>query len=113
MTTAPAACSACHVLYANDRDPSHSAQIAANGNTGHSISSDPTISKTESGHPLQHTFTKAIPSSQCMTCHIHPGTNMVTTYYGFTWWDNEADGKDVPRAAARPQHERAARRLHA
>ena len=24
---------------------------------------------------------------------MHPGTNMVTTYYGYTWWDNETDGK--------------------
>ena len=28
-----------------------------------------------------------------MTCHMHPGTNMVTTYLGQTWWDNESDGK--------------------
>ena len=88
-------CSACHVLYANDRDPSHSGAIAQHGNTGHSISPDPTISHTESAHPLEHVFTKMIPSSQCMTCHIHPGTNMVTTYYGFTWWDNEADGEKM------------------
>jgi hypothetical protein len=25
-------------------------------------------------------------------CHIHPGTNMVATYFGYTWWDNEMDG---------------------
>jgi hypothetical protein len=88
-------CSACHVLYANDRDPSHGEQTSAFGNMGRSISSDPTIDKNESGHPLQHVFTKQIPSSQCMTCHIHPGTNMVTTYYGYTWWDNEADGEKM------------------
>jgi len=28
-----------------------------------------------------------------MVCHIHPGTNMVATYFGYTWWDNEMDGK--------------------
>ena len=28
-----------------------------------------------------------------MTCHMHPGTNMVATYLGQTWWDNESDGK--------------------
>ena len=88
-------CSGCHVMYANDRDPVHSGEIAKYGNTGHSISADPAINKDESGHPLTHTFTKMIPSSQCMTCHIHPGTNMVTSYYGFTWWDNEADGKKM------------------
>src|SRR5688500_3956717 len=30
-----------------------------------------------------------------MTCHMHPGTNMVATYLGYTWWDNEADGKHM------------------
>jgi hypothetical protein len=24
---------------------------------------------------------------------MHPGTNMVATYLGQTWWDNESDGK--------------------
>ena len=28
-----------------------------------------------------------------MTCHMHPGTSMVATYMGYTWWDNEADGQ--------------------
>ncbi len=86
-------CSGCHVLYANDRDPQHSAALAAFGNTGRSRTNDPTINKDQSGHPLEHAFVKNIPSSQCMVCHVHPGTNMVTTYYGVTWWDNEADGK--------------------
>jgi hypothetical protein len=27
-----------------------------------------------------------------MVCHIHPGTNMVASYFGYTWWDNEVDG---------------------
>jgi hypothetical protein len=88
-------CSACHVLYANDRDSTHGEQTSPQGNTGRSISNDVTVNKQESGHPLQHVFTKMIPSSQCMTCHMHPGTNMVTTYYGFTWWDNEADGEKM------------------
>jgi hypothetical protein len=85
-------CSACHVIYANDRDASHSGSYSRFGHSGLSASADPTISKTESGHPIRHTFTRSIPSSQCMICHIHPGTNMVTTYFGLTWWDNEIDG---------------------
>jgi hypothetical protein len=85
-------CTACHVIYANDRDSEHSGHYASFGNTGRTTSSDPTIPKNESGHPLRHEFTRAIPSSQCITCHIHPGTNMVATYYGMTWWDNEMDG---------------------
>jgi hypothetical protein len=85
-------CTACHVVYANDRDPSHSGSYAQFGHSGFSASSDPTIPKNESGHPIKHVFTRSIPSSQCMVCHIHPGTNMLTTYFGLTWWDNEIDG---------------------
>jgi hypothetical protein len=85
-------CTACHVVYANDRSGEHSAQYAPFGNRGFSASKDPTIPREESGHPIRHEFTRSIPSSQCMVCHIHPGTNMVTTYFGYTWWDNESDG---------------------
>jgi hypothetical protein len=86
-------CTACHVIYANDRSPEHSGPYASFGHLGESASTDPTIAKNESGHPIRHTFTRSIPSSQCMVCHIHPGTNMETTYFGYTWWDNEADGE--------------------
>ena len=88
-------CTACHVVYANDRSPAHSAQYAQYGNAGRTITVDPTIDpeRKEPGHPIRHSFTRSIPSSQCMTCHMHPGTNMVTTYYGYTWWENETDGK--------------------
>ena len=57
-----------------------------------SQSSDAMIPKNESGHPIQHVLTTSVPTSQCMTCHMHPGTNMVATYQGLTWWDNETDG---------------------
>lgn len=85
-------CSACHVIYANDREPSHSAIYNAAGNLGRSQTADPNISKDESGHPIKHQFTSQIPTSQCMVCHMHPGTNMVASYLGLTWWDNETDG---------------------
>lgn len=86
-------CSACHVIYANDRDPSHSGPYAQYGHSGFSVSLDPTIPRKEPSHPIKHAFTRAIPSSQCMVCHVHPGTNMVTTYFGLTWWDNEIDAE--------------------
>jgi hypothetical protein len=86
-------CSACHVIYANDRDPAHSASYATFGHSGTSATVDPTIDKSQSGHPIKHSFTRSIPSSQCMVCHMHPGTNMLTTYFGLTWWDNEIDGE--------------------
>jgi hypothetical protein len=99
-------CTACHVIFANDNDPSHSGAYATFGHSGFSASSDPTIPKTESGHPIRHVFTLSIPSSQCMICHIHPGTNMVTTYFGLTWWDNEMDGdKMYPKEQRNPSEE--------
>ena len=96
-------CSACHVIYANDRSPDHSGHYAPAGNLGQSATADPTIPQNESGHPIKHAFTRSIPSSQCMVCHIHPGTNMVATYFGYTWWDNEVDGdKMYPKQQRHP-----------
>jgi hypothetical protein len=99
-------CSACHVIYANDRDPTHSGPYAPFGHLAFSASIDPTIPKKEFGHPIRHAFTRAIPSSQCMICHVHPGTNMVTTYFGLTWWDNEIDSdKMYPARQHNPTEE--------
>src|SRR5688500_12622634 len=85
-------CTACHVIYANDRSALHSAGYASAGNRGQSQTADPTIPKDESGHPIRHQFTSQIPTAQCMVCHMHPGENMVASYMGLTWWDNETDG---------------------
>ncbi len=99
-------CSACHVIYANDRSSEHSGHYAIHGNLGQSATVDPTIPKNESGHPIKHEFTRSIPSSQCIVCHIHPGTNMVATYFGYTWWDNEIDGdKMYPKQQRHPSPE--------
>jgi hypothetical protein len=84
-------CSACHVVYANDRDPLHSASYAAFGNDGKSQSADPTIPKNEKGHPLTHQFTRAVPTSQCMSCHMHQPNSFVNTYLGYIMWDVESD----------------------
>jgi hypothetical protein len=84
-------CAGCHVVYANDRDKSHSGIYAQYGNEGRTITADPTISKVETGHPLRHEFTRSIPSSQCMVCHMHQPNIFVNSFYGFTMWDYEAD----------------------
>jgi LVIVD repeat-containing protein len=84
-------CTSCHVIYANDRSPVHAGPYAPAGNMGRSQTSDPKIPKDESGHPIKHELTRAIPTSQCIVCHMHPGTNVETTYLGYTWWDNESD----------------------
>src|SRR4029079_3677397 len=86
-------CTACHVIYANDRSAVHSGPYAKFGNAGLSANPDPMIRKNEPGHPIAHRFTTAIPTSQCIVCHIHPGTNVVNSYLGFMWWDNETDGE--------------------
>ena len=86
-------CSACHVVYANDRDPLHSGPYAAAGNAGQSQTADPTIPKGEKGHPIRHQFTRAVPTSQCMSCHMHQPNSFVNTYLGYTMWDYETDAK--------------------
>ena len=69
-------CSACHVVYANDRSPHNSGWWSKYGHQGLSFSKDPTIPKNERGHPIQHVFTRAIPSAQCMNCHMHQGNSL-------------------------------------
>ena len=84
-------CSGCHVVYANDRDEKHSGPYAKAGNTGESRSIDPVIPKHESGHPLTHRFTRSIPTSQCMVCHMHQPNVFVNSFMGYTMWDYESD----------------------
>ena len=86
-------CTACHVVYANDRSPITAGPFAKFGNKGMSANPDPMIPKNESGHPIDHKFTNAIPTSQCMVCHIHPGTTVMNSYPGYMWFDEETHGK--------------------
>jgi hypothetical protein len=105
-------CTACHVVYANDRSPSHSGWYAKYGNQGLSFSGDKAIRKDERGHPIKHVFTRAIPSSQCMNCHMHQGNLFVNPYLGYTWWDQESDGELMyPKAQKNPTDEELARFL--
>ncbi|MDB6170544.1 MAG: hypothetical protein JWM88_3408 [Verrucomicrobia bacterium] len=86
-------CTACHVVYANDRSPTNSGWWSKYGHQGLSFSADPMISKKERGHPIKHQFTRSIPSSQCMNCHMHQGNLFVNPFLGYTWWDQESDGE--------------------
>ncbi|HEX7028318.1 MAG TPA: hypothetical protein VF268_13840 [Gammaproteobacteria bacterium] len=88
-------CASCHVVYANDRDPRHSGPYARHGHEGKSASVDPTISKADSGHPIAHRFTRSIPTSQCMICHMHQPNMFMNTYLGYTMWDYEADAPSM------------------
>lgn len=88
-------CTACHVVYANNRNPFEAGPYAGHGHTGESASGDPTIPRGEPGHPIKHQFTRAIPSSQCVVCHMHPGTTVLNSYFGSMWWDLETDGEEM------------------
>jgi hypothetical protein len=88
-------CTACHAVYANDRDPKHSGPYARFGHDGVTQTNDPTIPRGESGHPLRHEFTRAIPSAQCMVCHMHQPNIFVNSFYGYTMWDYESDAPSM------------------
>jgi cytochrome c551/c552 len=100
-------CTACHTSYANDRSVKNSGkELAAKGNKGFSSTSDPTIAKNESGHPDKHVLSNAIPTSQCIVCHVHPGTSYANTYTGYMWWDLESDGEFMyPNRTSQPTPE--------
>ncbi|QQV77683.1 hypothetical protein H5J25_02495 [Sphingomonas aliaeris] len=109
-------CASCHVVYANDRDPKHSLGWARYGRDGQTATVDPTIANLmeraaadlhgghdaapvghpvgavkESGHPVEHAFTRAIPTAQCMNCHMHQPNIFLNSYLGYTMWDYESD----------------------
>ena len=100
-------CASCHVVYANDRDPKHSLVYAEAGRDGQTQTVDPTIAGKmaalpeghpalapnvkESGHPITHSFTRAIPTAQCMNCHMHQPNIFLNSYLGYTMWDYESD----------------------
>ncbi|MGH7095626.1 MAG: multiheme c-type cytochrome [Stellaceae bacterium] len=82
-------CASCHVVYANDRDVQESGPYAADGNRGTSLTLDPTIPHNQSGLPLRHVMTTAIPTSQCMICHMHQPNLFLNSMLGYTMWDYE------------------------
>jgi hypothetical protein len=86
-------CTGCHVVYANDADPVHAGPYAQYGHGGSYQGKDPTIPKGEPGHPIEHRLTRAIPTSQCMVCHMHQPNSFVNTYLGYQMWDYETDGQ--------------------
>ncbi|MCE2796499.1 MAG: hypothetical protein LW816_14330 [Planctomyces sp.] len=107
-------CTACHIVYANDRSPVHSGPFAKYGNRGLAAAvqddftgpPDPTIPKNEPGHPIAHRFTTGVPTSQCIVCHMHPGTTVMNSYLGFMWWDMETDARFMyPKREREPSAE--------
>ena len=82
-------CAGCHVVYANDRDAQEGGPYGGFGNRGTGFGLDPTIRKGETGHPIVHRMTTAIPTSQCMICHMHQPNLFLNSMLGYTMWDYE------------------------
>ena len=99
-------CTACHVIYANDRSPVHSGPYAVMATRERARRSILPFLKTSPAIRSSMSSRVSIPTSQCIVCHIHPGTNMVASYLGYTWWDNETDGEAMyPKKQHNPTDE--------
>jgi hypothetical protein len=94
-------CAGCHVVYANDRDPQEGGPYGGFGNRGTGFGLDPTIPKDETGHPIVHKMTTAIPTSQCMICHMHQPNLFINSMLGYTMWDYETG---APQMWPKKQH---------
>jgi hypothetical protein len=124
-------CAGCHVVYANDREPRHSMSYARFGRDGQTATVDPAIASLreapvdenhaavgERGHPIRHVFTRAIPTAQCMTCHMHQPNIFLNSYLGYTMWDYESDadlmwpGPENRLPARNPEEEARLRAQH-
>jgi hypothetical protein len=88
-------CASCHVVYANDREVKHSGPYARFGSNGTTVTVDPTIPKNEPGHPIKHVLTGAIPTSQCMICHMHQPNIFLNSMLGYTMSDYESDASKM------------------
>ncbi|WP_442896942.1 multiheme c-type cytochrome [Erythrobacter sp.] len=77
-------------------DGDYTGDLAAKG-SGHGALKGPNdqaggdMPKREKGHPLRHVFTRSIPTSQCMNCHMHQPNIFLNSYLGYTMWDYESD----------------------
>lgn len=107
-------CAACHLVYANDRDPDHSGPWAAAGHGGRGASGDAALAAAGRGpgHPIRHQLTRAVPTSQCMSCHMHQPNAFENTFLGYTMWDYESDGELLwPKEEKKPTLAEARRSL--
>jgi hypothetical protein len=107
-------CAACHVVYANDRDPRHSGPYAQYGHTGktqtrrrpdHPAGEDERAIRCSTSSPARSR------PAQCMICHMHQPNMFVNSYLGYTMWDYEADAPHMwPESSSTRPPRRSARR---
>jgi hypothetical protein len=76
-------------------DDAHGEKTAAHSDPAHKSDHDmpdhPVGVMKEKGHPIRHAFTRAIPTAQCMNCHMHQPNIFLNSYLGYTMWDYESD----------------------
>ena len=80
-------------LYEGGHDESHGGGhggVKQPGDNDHSETPDHEREK-QRGHPIRHTFTRSIPTAQCMNCHMHQPNIFLNSYLGYTMWDYESD----------------------
>ena len=80
-------------LYEGGHDDSHGGghgSVKQPGDNDHSQTPDREREK-QRGHPIRHTFTRSIPTAQCMNCHMHQPNIFLNSYLGYTMWDYESD----------------------
>ena len=91
-----------HGKAASDKPGTHKApapgghgKVAASGSHGannpEGYGGPVAMQERERGHPLVHAFTRAIPTAQCMNCHMHQPNIFLNSYLGYTMWDYESD----------------------
>ena len=103
-------CASCHVIYANDRSRQlgplravRQRRVTASTTTRPSRRTNRAIRSS--------TSSRADPSSQCITCHIHNGNDVMNSYLGFMWWDEETDGEQsIPKEQKDPTPSESSRR---
>jgi len=69
----------------------HADTAHSDGKHGDDHPKDIDPANREKGHPIQHAFTRAIPTAQCMNCHMHQPNIFLNSYLGYTMWDYESD----------------------
>ncbi|UOR09608.1 hypothetical protein LCM18_03485 [Qipengyuania flava] len=80
-------------LYEGGHGESHGGghgSVRQPGDNDHSETPDHEREK-QRGHPIRHTFTRSIPTAQCMNCHMHQPNIFLNSYLGYTMWDYESD----------------------
>ncbi len=76
---------------AHNPDMAYGGEESGHGGKAHGTGHTDKLAMKEKGHPVEHAFTRAIPTAQCMNCHMHQPNIFLNSYLGYTMWDYESD----------------------